>query len=191
MDVVAVAVVGGAQGNDRVQALGLARGHLQAVKAAPRNTHHAHASGTPGLRHQPRNHIVGVLEFLFAVFVKHQAVGVAVAAHVHPHAGVAVAGQVRVRQRIAHHGAVAFAVGQVFQNHGHRVFGGVGGHPDAGGELGAVGQGDEEVGRLFDFAGEGFHSFHGNLEAGGEWGADLAGILFAFAAGGSARWAAW
>ena len=56
-----------------------------------------------------------------AVLVVGQAVGVAAAAHVDPHAGVAVAGQVGIQQLVAGGGAVALAVGQVLEHGRHRV----------------------------------------------------------------------
>ena len=160
MDVVGVAVVGGAQRDHRLERRRPQRGDLQAVEAAPRDAHHAHLAGAPGLLRQPGDHVAAVLQFLCGVFVVHQALGVAIAAHVHPHAGIPVAGQIGVGQRIAHMGTVPFAVGQVFQDHRHRLLPGVGRHPDACGQLCAVGQGDEEVGGFADFAREGFDGFH-------------------------------
>ena len=163
VDVVAVAVVGGAQRDDGLQP-GRAQGsHLQAVEAAPRNTHHADPPGAPGLPHQPRDHVHRVVQFLLRVFVEHQPVGVAVAAHVDPHAGITVAGDVGVRQGIAHMGAVALAVGQVLQDHRHRILVCVGRHPDARRQLRAVGQCDEGVGDFTHLAREGFDGFHGSV----------------------------
>ena len=131
VNVVGVAVVGRAQRNDGLQALGLARRHLQTIKAAPGDTHHADAPGTPWLRTQPGDDRFGVLQLLLGVLVVHQALRVAIAAHVHTDAGVAVAGQVGVREGVAHDGAVALAVGQVLQDGRYRVFGRVLGQPDA------------------------------------------------------------
>ena len=111
VDVVGIAVVGGAQGDDGFQAFGLARCHLQAVKATPGDAHHAHAPGAPRLLAQPGNHRFGVLQFLLGIFVEHQALRIAIAAHIHANAGVAMAREIRVGKGVAHDGAVAFAVG--------------------------------------------------------------------------------
>ena len=160
MDVIGVAVVGGAQGDDGIQPRRLACRHLQAIEAAPGYAHHAHLACAPGLAHQPGNHLLGVGEFLLGVFVLHDAVGIAIAAHVDAHTGVTVASQIGVRQGITHDSAVALAVGQVFQNGGNRMLVGIHRQPHAGGKAGAVGQGNESVGNLFDLAREGLDGFH-------------------------------
>ena len=72
------------------------------------------------------------------IFVVHQPVGLAVAAHVDADAGIAVAGEIGVGEGVAPGRAVALAVGQVFEDRRHRVALGVLRQPDAGGEAGAV-----------------------------------------------------
>ena len=161
MDVVGVAVVGRAQRDDCIEPRRAQRRHLQGVEAAPRDTHHADLSGAPELRNQPGDHVAGVVHFLLRVFVGHQPVRVAIAAHVHAHAGVAMAGQVRVGECVAHMGAVAFAVGQVFQDRRYRMLIRIHRHPHARGKFCAVGKGDEGVGDFAHFARKGLDGFHG------------------------------
>ena len=161
VNVVAEAVVGGAQGDDGFEAWRTARGDLQAVEATPGNAHHADLAAAPGLLHQPGNHGFGIGQLLLGVFVEHDAVRVTVAAHVHPHAGVAVACQVGVGQGVAHDGAVALAVGQVFEHRRHRPFVSVGREPHPGRELSAVGQRNEQVGNFPDLAWKRLDRLHG------------------------------
>ena len=160
VDVVAVAVHRGAQGDDGLQARRTPRGDLQAVEAAPGNTHHADAPGAPGLGHRPGDHLFRIGQLLLGVFVVHQAIRITVAAHVHAQAGVTVAGQKRVGERVADDGAVALAVGQVFQDDRHRFFQRIGRHPGPCGQADAVAQRDEQVGGFGDGAGKAAYGFH-------------------------------
>ena len=161
MDVVAVAVVGGAQGDDGLEARWSARRNLQTIKATPRDAHHANLARAPGLLHQPGDHGLGVGQLLFGIFVKHDAVRVTVAAHVHPHAGIPMSCQVGVCQGIAHDGAVALAIGQVFKHCRHRVFIGIFWQPQPCSKLGTVGQGNQDVGDFADLARKRFDCLHG------------------------------
>ena len=88
------------------------------------------------------------------VLVPHEAVGIAVAAHVDAHAGIAVAGDVGVGEGVAPSRAVALAVGQVFQDRRHRLRFGILGQPDAGRQPAAVGERDPGVLDLADRARE-------------------------------------
>ena len=80
----------------------------------------------------------GVVLFLGEVLVEQNALGVAAAAQVDPHARVAVSGEVRMPGRVADRRPVALAVGDVLEQGGHRVAFGVLGEPDLGGEPAAV-----------------------------------------------------
>ena len=73
------------------------RGDLQAVEAAPRDTDHADRAAAPGLLGEPFDDLERVVLFLLEIFVEHQPVGLAVAAHVDAHAGIAVAGDIGMR----------------------------------------------------------------------------------------------
>ena len=92
--------------------------------------------GAPGLAGDPGDHLERVVLLLLGVLVEHQAVGLAVAAHVDAHAGVAVAGEVGMRQGVALRGAVALAIGQVLEDRRHRLGLGVRRQPDALNNLG-------------------------------------------------------
>ncbi len=59
-------------------------------------------------------------------------------AHVDADRGIAVTSEVRVRQRIAHVGPVALAVGEVFEKGWNRIVLGILGKPHARGELRSV-----------------------------------------------------
>ena len=58
-------------------------------------------AAAPGLLDQPVDDFQRVVLFLLEVFVPHQAVGLAVAAHVHAHAGIAMAGHVGMGELVA------------------------------------------------------------------------------------------
>ena len=155
VDVVFVAVIGGAQRHDGGQGRRAQGRDLQGVESTPRNAEHAHFAAAPRLRRQPLDDLHRIVEFLGRVLVVHQAIAVAVATDVHPHTGIAVARQIRVCQRIAHHRAVAFAVGQVLQQSGHRARCRVFGQPHPHGQARAVRQGHELVFNFLDFTREG------------------------------------
>ena len=121
VDVVGIAVVGRAERDDRLQRRRPPRRDLQRVEAAPGHAHHADRAAAPGLRREPGDHLERVVLLLLQIFVEHQAVGIARAAHVD-------ADRRRSRGRRNRHasarrarGAVALAVGQVFEDRRHRV----------------------------------------------------------------------
>ena len=121
VDVVGVAVVGRAQGHDRLQRRRSVGGHLQPVEPAPRDADHADRAGAPRLLGDPGDHLARVGLLLRQVLVLEDAVRLAGAALVDAHAGVAVTGQVGEVARVAHRGAVVQAVGQVLEDRRHRV----------------------------------------------------------------------
>ena len=69
----------------------LAGRHLQAIKAAPGNPHHTDVAIAPGLLGQPSDGIHGILLLLLGILVGEHTVGIAAAAHIHPHTHIAVA----------------------------------------------------------------------------------------------------
>ena len=147
MDIGRIAVVGGPDGDDRLQRGRLARGDLEAVEPAPADAIHRHLAVAPVLRGCPCNRIDAIQLFLHRVFVVQQAFAVAGAANIQPQAGIAVPGQIAVHFFVARPRPVALAVGQVFQDHRHlaRAFG----PPKPPGKAGAVRQGNPDV-LLFD-----------------------------------------
>ncbi len=72
--VVAIAVVGRADRDDRLQRRRAARGDLQRVEPAPGDPHHADRAAAPRLRRQPRDHLQRVVLLLPGVFVEQQPV---------------------------------------------------------------------------------------------------------------------
>ena len=147
MDVVGVAVVGGADGNYGFERGRAQRGDLKRVEPAPGLAHHADGAIAPGLLAQPADDLNRVVQFLREIFVFQQAIGLAGAAHIDADGCVAVRGEIAVHRLVATTRAVALAVGDIFEDRRDR--GRVVGQPEAGGEAGAVGERDEEV---FDHA---------------------------------------
>ncbi len=77
-----------------------------------------------------------------------------------------MASDVRMGERVAHMGTVAFAVWQVLQDRRHRLLFGVQRQPESGRQPRAVGQGDPAVGDFVDFAREGSDGFHAVIPVG-------------------------
>ena len=153
--VVGVAIVGRADRDDGLERRRPARRNLQPVEAAPRDPHHADRAAAPRLRGEPGDDLKGVVLLLPGVLVGQQAVGFTAAPDIDPHAGIAMTGQPRIGERVALIGAVALAVGQIFQDRRHRILLGVLGQPDAGSERRAVLQGNRRVLDDADGAGKG------------------------------------
>ena len=122
---------------------------LQRIKAAPGNAHHAPVARGPGLCANPLHDGDGIVPFLLGVFVIHESVAVAVAAHVDADAGIPVASKVGMCQFIARDCAITFAVGEMLQNRGNRVFLSILRQPDPRRQLHPVGHHDALV-RPFD-----------------------------------------
>src|SRR5690625_764298 len=145
MDVIGVAVVSGADGDDRLEFFRLARGDLQAVETTPGDADHADRSGAPRLRRDPLQYFEPVVLFLFQVLVMHDTVGITGTPDVDAYRGITVSGVVRVVECVAGAGTVAQAVRQVLQNGGHRVLFRVDRQPDAGSQPATVRQADPGV----------------------------------------------
>ena len=121
MDVIGVTVNSGADGDHRFEGFGPPCRHLQAVKATLGNTHHANISVVPGLCRRLGNHLAGILQFLRQIFIFQQAFRLTTAAHVCADTGIVMAGHLGMGELIADNRTVAFAIGQMLQNHRHRM----------------------------------------------------------------------
>ena len=135
MDVIGIAVVGGAERDHRLQLLRPARRHLQPVEAAPGDADHAAGPRAPGLRLEPFQHLETIVLLQLQIFVQQHAVGFARAADVDPHRGIAMAGEEGMGLGIARRRAVALAIGQIFQDRRHGMGLGIHRQPDARREL--------------------------------------------------------
>jgi hypothetical protein len=145
MDIVRVAVVGRADGDDGLEGGRSARRNLQSIEPAPGDSHHPDDAAAPGLRRQPRDHLHAIVLLLLGVLVEEQAIRLAATSNIDANAGVAVAGQIRMRQRVPLVSPVALAVGEILQDRRNRVLFGVIGQPDAGRQRRAVFQRDQHV----------------------------------------------
>ena len=121
MDVIREPIDRRAQRNDCLQWLRGQSRNLQAVEPTPTDAHHANTPVAPGLCRNLSDDLHGVGEFAFRILVRHQPFAFAIAANVNTQAGVAALGEPRMRERVARAGPVAFAIRQVFENHGNQV----------------------------------------------------------------------
>ncbi len=140
VDVVRIAVVGGAERHDRLEARRAERGELERVEATPGDPPHANASVAPRLRAEPGNHLEAVRVLLLRVLVRDEAVRLAGAAHVDPDRRVAEAGHVRLPLCVADRRAVHLPVREELEHGRDGVVLGVLREPDARGEPAAVGE---------------------------------------------------
>ncbi len=150
MDVIGIAVVGGAHRDHRLQLGRLQRGDLQRIEAAPGDAHHAHRAVAPGLLGDPLQHLAAVVLLPGQVLVLEHTFRLAGPAQIGAHAGIAVSREIGMRDRIPHGLEVPLAVGDKLENGRHRIPLGAFGQPDAGGEPDAVGQRDPHVLQLAD-----------------------------------------
>ena len=118
VDVVRVAVHGGAAGDHRLQRRRAAKGELESVEPAPGDPDHADVAVAPWLVRDPGDHRLAVGEFLLRILVVEESVRIPGAGDVDPDAGVAGRGEHRMGGGVARRGGVALAVGQVFQDGG-------------------------------------------------------------------------
>ncbi len=147
--VIAIAVIGRAQGDDRLERRRPSRGDLQRVEPAPGNAHHADRARTPCLARDPGDDFERVVLLLRRVFVAQQSVRFTAAANIDTNGRIAVRGEPGMRQRIALPSAAALAVRQVFQDRRNRVLLGVFWQPNPGRQSGSVGERDPGI---LDFA---------------------------------------
>ena len=118
VDVVRMAVHGGAAGDDRLQRRRAACGELQPVEPAPGDPDHPDVAVAPRLARDPGDDCLAVRELLLRVLVVEEPVRIPGAGDVDPDAGVAGRGEHRMGGGVARRGPVALAVGQVFQDGG-------------------------------------------------------------------------
>jgi hypothetical protein len=143
VDVCGVAIIRRTHRDDGLEGGRLARRDLQPVEAAPRDADHGDLAVAPVLAGDPRDGVAAVELFLNRVFVVDQAFAVAGAANVEADRGIAMAGQIVVQTLVARSGAITLAVGEIFENGGHRAC--ALGEPAARRKPGAVRQRNEEI----------------------------------------------
>src|SRR6266702_2353603 len=145
MDIVRVAIIGRADGDDGLEGGRAARRNLKSIEPAPGDSHHPDDAAAPRLRGQPRDHLDAIVLLLLCVLVEQQATRLAATSDIDANAGVAVAGQIRMRLRVALVSPVALAIGKILQDRGNRVLFGIVRQPDAGRQRRAVLQRDQRV----------------------------------------------
>ena len=118
VDVIRVAVHGGAAGDDRLQRRRTAKGELQPVEPAPGDPDHADVAVAPRLARDPGDHLLSVAELLLRILVVEDAVRIPGAGDVDPDAGIARRGEHRMGGGVARRGAVTLSIRQIFQNGG-------------------------------------------------------------------------
>ena len=146
--VVAIAIVGGADGDDRLQRRRAQRRDLQRGETTPGQTDHADGPVAPALRRDPGNRLHAVVPLLPRVFVLEQPVRVTRAAQVDAQAGVAPLGEVTVHRLVARTAEVATPVRYVLHHRGDLSLLRACGKPYARGQPVPVGHGDP---RCLDF----------------------------------------
>jgi hypothetical protein len=119
VDVVRIAVVRRAHGDDGLERGRAQRGDLESVEPAPRLPHHADITRAPGLLGQPGDHRAAVIELLLKVLVGEMPLGLAGAPHVDTDGGVALPREPRVHPFVAAARAVALAIRDVFEDRRH------------------------------------------------------------------------
>ena len=142
VDVIGIAIYGRHHRDHRLQSFGLLGGDLKAVEATPADPLHADIASTPRLRPRPGDHLASVVPFLLGVFILHQPVAVAVAAHVDADIGIAMPRHPRMAKLVPRNRPVALAIGQVLKDHRNGIVLGIFGHPDARRQAAAVGHDD-------------------------------------------------
>ena len=150
MDVVAEPVVGEIDRDHCLEFRRPAGGDLQAVEPAPAFPHHPDIAAAPILRRDPGQHLKGVVLLLAQVFVGQVPVRIPRPAHVHTDRGIAVFGKIAVHRLVPRAGAVALAVGDIFQHSRDAAVLRPFGEPDARAKAAAVRQGDPDMLKNFD-----------------------------------------
>src|SRR5262249_37693437 len=100
MDIVRVAIIGRADGDDGLEWRRAECRNLKSIKDAQGDSHQPDDAAAPGLRGQPGDHLPAIVLLLLCVLVEQQAARLAAASNVDANAGVAVAGQIRMRLRV-------------------------------------------------------------------------------------------
>ena len=99
---------------------------------------------------EPRNGSAAIKLFLSGVFVVDQSFAVTGAANIKAHASVAVSGKIHVQALVPRAGAVAFAIGDIFENDGNGVLFAVFRQPHLGRKQRSILQGNENIFHGFD-----------------------------------------
>ena len=154
VDVVGVAIVGGAERNDRAQRFGTPCCDLKPVESAPADPDHADLSRAPGLGGKPLDHGQAVVLFLLEILAQADAFAVTRAAQVDTNARISVACEIRMGQVITLNRTVTLAIGQVLENCRHWIRFRIKGKPDPGREPCPVRHRDPDVLDLADFTRE-------------------------------------
>ena len=148
MDVIGKAVGRGTDRDHGLQRGRLAEGGLQAVKPTPAFAHHPDSAAAPRLGGKPRDHLLGISQFLLGVLVVDQPFAVTTTAHVHPHGGIAVTGEIGVHHLVARQGSVALAVRDILQNRRDRIARRILWHPDPRRKAAAIRQHNAHIRRF-------------------------------------------
>ena len=119
MNVVGVALLGPAGGDDGLQRLGCLGGGLQRGEGAVGNPAHSDLSVAPGLLRDPVEHHQCIGLFHRGIFIDHASVGIARAANTDPHQCDSSLCEERAGHIVAISVTVALAVREIFQ-HGPR-----------------------------------------------------------------------
>src|SRR5699024_9905996 len=135
VDVVGVAVVGGADGDDGGEFRWLQCGKLQTVESAPRLADDTDFAVAPVLRRDPLKYLQSVVEFCRRVLIGHDTGRITTAAQIDTDAGVTGAGELGVDRVIATGGHVVLAVGNVLKNSGNSIITEIFGQPDSSREF--------------------------------------------------------
>ena len=145
VDIVGVAIVGRAHGDDRLELRWPPRRDLQRVEPAPGDTEHAHATAAPRLRFEPCKHLDDVVVLLLGVLVRHEAFGVAGAPQIEANGGITVTGHIGMQGFVTQSRKVPLAVGHALEQHRHRIGLGVVRQPDACSEPDPVAHRDPDI----------------------------------------------
>ena len=140
--VVAIAIVGGAHGDDRLERRRAERRDLERGEPAPGEADHSDGPAAPGLGGNPGDRLDPVLPLLSGVLVLEQPRRVAGSAEIHSQAGVSVLGEVAVHRLVARAAQVATPVRDVLHDRAHGSLLGMRGKPDPRGEPAPVRQGN-------------------------------------------------
>src|SRR5262249_293620 len=117
MHVIVEQLVSGVYSDDRFQSGWILHRHLNSVKAAPGDSHHADVAVRPGLVRKPGDDFHGIRLLLRGVLaVRCFPFTGAGSANIHASAHESTTREVRVDWIIACGGAVIFAIGQVFED---------------------------------------------------------------------------